>query len=1572
MSRTDKLQNSPTSPGDTVRDKKTKTDYVVQNIVTLSAGGGLLYYLLRASDGYLDQYKGKDLEDIGMQAVRKNIEELTPEEVLKDRADLHSRVLKGNQEILSKIETEEGAVFRAMLSIINDTDDKTLQEKLLGIATNLVESSKHNMSEQEVLEIIRSSLGENQEFYSEEYLEDVARDLTEKMKSSSKMNYLRPKKFIPPKFEGILSQDEFKSRVKNRGPSSFGRKKGLETPKFAMSRDNDFLNEIRFKWLGDNDKYIPEFLKKIGQEPGKGTAISKRAQYLATIAWGGIPGQKVTAGLFNNSKNGYKPLLGSMLDRASSTGKYNFDDALKDAEKGRMTSSGANELFESAYLDYRAKNVDKLRFKKLRNRRTAAQARHRNKSTKRYSLDQLKANYVLANPAEVFPNGEQRMFSIDKKTLFTDILEGKTLKYNKSTITLQDKALGKILNSQLPNSSSINISALTLRKLSDSTEVELEDLLKEHKEIEAKLTLDEVSTLKLKHNILRKNNKETLTQAGQYVDNPVVEFSLNMHPEMSPESYLTEKSVIMGYDEENRTRKFYDYTQLDEVKELQKRGKLNKLTFGELPEGASISDFDIETIKFKPLQLQAKQATPQYIDAKPVETNADYMRVRNQSRLGFAMLEESTGNKPIRLLGTDSLGPVQEHLRRGLEASQMLGEGSLIFDVSMKQVAHDPKNGKAGTRTVIERMGLGYKDIDGVKSIVDFNGGDELNALLRVAESFEKAQFVGTQWSYHFEEILDRIRVIAKRPNLAKEIVEFQGESISGDLAIQKIERIFEATRAKKNYDLLVLTQASGKFDIGNASVREASRRLLNEKEIRGGMDAVDQKFRIRDELGLENISFKGMADTNNSTIYYNPSDGGTSLRGAYKLKAFETDEVGGKGMVAVMENLIIQPDGTFVETGEYSNLTGTGANSLGLRFRKFKSYTVEDDRLSAEAVKDINVSTKTVAHSDAHRIINDLNFFNKTKYQKSNVTSQMTDQLFGFHEFVVSQEVNKLLTPEVLDDFDARIGKGLSLTKAIDTLVDRAYIPGNPDNAASFTSSLRLRLREALTDQSYREMYTQELTPAMESDFGQTIGRLIRDGMDGDTDKLRQAMLMVKDVMSLERPGEILSQPYLNIHSRDTSGGFSGPKLSITDNTTPEDFEAYVRRSAVHDTFMDSGRTGNKNEITKLFNDVGARNNLQARDMALDTPIDEITTPSVVNKLKSSSYKKRVQGVIATRINELHTLADEHELDTVKQIQKNLTEALEKSFMGAERADLALKDFITGAYAVDKNMTVRMFQRKYNEGLGDLIPKISQQAVADMEREAGETISGLGERTPLLDNVFSEAEQLMHQLHKEGANKHTQQRIATEYIKQQAETIRSSEPGNLMRNLNEVAARFTVRQSAAEKTTVTMNEAAQKVATTAATANEHSDTVFREAIKAQHEGILGTDMFDVGKNKKIVGALLLVGGLTTLLMANKNPEEKYSGGNASKNSPGVIGAQSEIPGDPTPARVFTGGTQPFQLNLDMKTFVNNKYQQRALEEKVSHIVNKYSNGNMTKDENTTQGLPVRLAAYEQMMADIR
>ena len=1538
MATLDHLKNLPTEPGDVVRSRKTNKEYVVQEATALAAGGAFLYHLIDVVDGKIESHSGGSLEDINYYYVRRNVEKLTPNDVIRERLEHFRSVLRGNQEIISKLDSAEGGVYKDILLLLRDADDDTLKEKFLKFTNNLTMKSTGTYTEQEVVDMLTEMLGGNASAYSKEHIHAVASDLMGVITKGPKLDSLTTPSIVSPSVASRTSTGRAIKPFFNT----------YEDEKYArwMQRNLFSRNSLNF----DNED-ISRILNSGLSHKAKVTAIVKQITRSPNV---------------DNTVIGHLMSGDKALEAALSIvrkDKSNLRLSFLQSSDAPTQKRGAIK-YSPAYQSY--------------NRRTAAQSRWRNQPTKRVNVSSLLG-------AERLPSGEARVFAFTPEALLNDVLKGKNVTLDGKMIAANDIRLKAYFKE---NTGPVLVEARKLRDMANSNGIELRDVFTGAAEIRAKVGGDFYDDINAKLGLSTSTRPRT----------PVLEFGMTERRSISGSSEIGQSSLLRSLNASGEVA-YFNATQFEEAhRHAGASGYVTAAEYKEaIPDDLSSQDF---TRKIRSLansgELQFKpvaQQTTQVITTEAVETGelaAAYERTSSQARMGYAMISDATGKKAVRLVGSEFDGDVYTHLQRGLAAQT--DDNSMILDIESSIIDRASGNHRIG------QIGLGNR----AGTIMDFRSSDgsvesEISAIQELLGHMRGSNYVGTQGKHDFDTLISRVQ------NLSEDL-----EAVEHHDVLQNMEQELRHIRANKGYDIIPLYHAAGE-EVGRASQGYLAAKYLGEEHLHTAAMDVAQAYRLGDKLSLSSLKFIGGVapeDTHGGGAVFYAHDARTGLSGSFlHLKGFNNTGVGNPGVEAIFQHMALGKDGSFTPTGGLVALRGDSANMVGGGIRGMNVVGTAEGLFDKSKVGELMNAQASRVEDRFGRYARGLNPFTKTF---NDVTDSFTREValksgtFGGSELLVLKEARRILNSQAGRNL---LGEKKSAKELLSLNTSTFH---DADVSRSFNERLLYHLEEAVHNPVHMAMFDDGggLSRLLNSSFGQEFTNLTRSGMNGaEGDLYRASMLAqysIDKVLRTEGTAPLITDtPRLSISAFANSKAFGGAvSLNVGPDMAFGDVDNALKNISsqiivslnnknhsdeAENILMSAGIDAStihkvRQAVSERLGDAEATHNIPNLNQTLQEMhhLDRLGSHAVIPEtletlMNSDALKDMVKNSVKHRGDSFQRTSGLLGVSNAPEVHSNISSILDEMFVGNRNASEALSAFFNKAYEKMEPETDKYFTHVYEnfvdftrlgsldeETVGNIVQGLHSATQIDTE-QGGSSILG---------KILSHAHEIRAagyeaQLPPQDIIHHT-----TAFIKESVDAVHTEPSDGLISKLLKISSEYQTRMAEIGSADMSTMEAQSKIVHQAMGAVAGAaESEWAATTALQHAEQLGAKIGGVSGFKKVIGPLMAVGGVLALLASVKHPKEEYSGGAASEKTTGVIGAMSEIPGNPAGSKVYVGGTEPFKIKVNAKAYIQNERDRRNLEYAIYQRVSGITGpGAFSKKEHRDKTVSGDVLAYKELM----
>lgn len=635
------IQNLDPKPGDVIRSNEDGLDYVV-NFVGGAAAGVLIFRATQVLSDEFREWQGESYDHLDLTLLKKNAQNLDPEEVLGKLNENYQRAGKtskylGDTHFLEKLAGREGRFIRDML-LIGDSIEK-FDMALIDMAKGLVGTSNKTWDAEQIYAMLSRYVPEDE--FDAEFIKDFAIEFESRIQQSAwkttKASTQRLDELLIPRVNDfsrsnfrLLQQINFGSGKEARMSSRYsGMMKAITNPT-GMS-DSVFLRDF----LG-------------GDVRGhSGTANLSRLLNKVFVAMGGKEAPEMYE-LFENR----------ILSRAV--------DAMKDGNMGpefvkKLSKMGPFQDVLNRYYEYRSPA-------QYTNRATTRQS-FRNpleeiigSGQKAISLNQLRK--MMRKDRKL---GEKSFFSIDKDTFFENYLIKGHARFRDRQYDLRSQAdreeLYRVFGD--PDSKTFLVSAKTIRsqlQQKPGGTADLDAILHQH--LNLKKHLNDSTLLKIgeAHGI---NNH--LTNRS----NTTVRFRVKRTVDQKAYTEMAEAASMLDYsgiesrlpEVQDGFRRFYLNVHGDNLRHAESLSQLEEL--GPL---GHISYADTDRAVIDPIRL-INQATPLF-DIPKVQEKLDNQEAISSISDYFKHKIPLHEQKIERVLGPVE-GDLAEHYKLGYNSGKL-------------------------------------------------------------------------------------------------------------------------------------------------------------------------------------------------------------------------------------------------------------------------------------------------------------------------------------------------------------------------------------------------------------------------------------------------------------------------------------------------------------------------------------------------------------------------------------------------------------------------------------------------------------------------------------------------------------------------------------------------------------------------------------------------------------------------------------------------------------------------------------------------------------------------------------
>lgn len=1474
VARVDRITNLPSEPGDTIRSKKTKTDYIVQSVVPFAMGGASIYYLMRALDGKVEEYVANSLKDLDFTVVRKNVEKLTPEQVRSFRIETLKNSLKGNEELMRKIDTPEGSVFKDLLLVINDMEEEQIKDKFRKFGESLVTSTDRVYSSAEILEMITESLGDSASFYSPEALEELAEGLG--AYASKRSGDIKNTQGITPKFNSISSVLGFQRQNGKQGLLDRAAQYAIsDTKKGTLSSRTEFARGVRKTLLSPTSmtnmeiNRVPELAKifKNYTDP-----YSRVAELVSRSLGSPKTSSKTVQNITKRILDGDQTLIDALID------------------------TDTDNVFSKLYRTTKYQSKSGLAAKTYARRASRSQTRSR--PTKRVNLK--KVFQGVENTGNT-----HKYIAMSKDFFINDYIGGRdvTITTSGNTPVKQFGNLRQdVIKQEIQGIDDVIFApATTFRTNYESTDaIDLDNILFHN----ANTPVD------IKRQLLGQMKGEGITSG--FATKPP------SHPE---------GTVFKVNDQE--------FSSLADAREALSL----RQSVGDIKAFSSLGD----QIPLYPSRIAVRPSEEQI--------QSTYEMARDEARLAYYTIKKSSGDSNTVLLGSAMNVPVDVQIERAIAAAKNKGQHSLSLDIE-----NNPLTGE------IEEIGISHLTSTGeANTIFNFTKGSssEVTAIINAADKLEQAKFVGTMTAHDFDTLITRANRLA---------IEMSNPSMKSKLL--NAASIFKQVEQKAGFDFSVGIAAAGEFNgeslmLGNINQQRLTKLLFGRDELHEAVQDSIDALHIQQKLNVADLS---AAPSLEGTIFQVKS---TRLNrdGAFgKLLGFERR---GAGTAAVFEEMVFD-NGAFQRAGGLFELKADGPSQMGASMKGMQAVGFEDKLAPGIDAESMLSFSQRRVEERAGRYLRGINPLNKTFVDSTTAFSNEPGNIFGLHELSVINKTRQLLNEPVAKEFINNVSstpaQRQTEAESLAKMLAGSVQMGDDLSAPGYQSRLLESVTTALTDSQYRKAITKsELTNFLDSSAGSKLVEMTEKGINGSFYNQYAAPLLGLELMSMTAGGpnatHFVSESRLSLSAFNKSGPFQGVVSTVLgENTTEKELTNAVKsligqamtatttpKAADASAFVENAigpeglyevqsRVNGIRSFKKIENNLGALEEL-SRTLHTDYKVKDLADQID----QSEHFRTMMQSQLMKRADLLTEHKDVLGVKDAEMVSSRFKNIVEEEFAKTSTASegvassimRAHKELGEEAFKLTKDVTKNSLAF---EDIKNLDPNIVQELVNSSLNRVKRFDEGEMGGTDILQHIFDKTRELRGHYFKMDVSPRDQAISLNAFIKEAEDRVAQTAGGNPIEEVHSTFLKFYQAAQAAKAAEPTMIEMQSKLVNKAVSIA--GATVGEEGEKAaQHAFLLGKRIIDTGEFKKVAAPLLAVGGLLALIAASNNPKEEYSGGYASKRSPGIIPAMSEIPGTSHGFKTFVGQEAPFQINLNIEAYVNGEAEKNAIHQKLYDVV---------------------------------
>lgn len=1524
MRKVKSLGHSPYNPGDTIRDRKTGIDYVVQSIAGAAIGAGLTIYALHLYTGKVAEFKLDTLDAEDLIMKRRSPKPQRADDVINRNLEREKFIAQGDQQFLTKLNSQEGQIYRDLLQLGDDVDPVKFKKALVDLA-DVLAGANREVRQGEIFSILRDVAPDG--IYDLEYLELLAENI------SSQARFSMASRLIPSKSVGFFSKNQLSNFLFSKEGVA-ARSDYSILKKYSIGLSSPNVHDLRGRNAGFVNTYIrtEEDLRNLAEK-----SIRNLGGTYGEITHEVI--SKEAAVSFARMKRGqHDGMLRMILES-------NPDDIVGDYNTifaRTSTSRAAPWLWKARGSRHSS------RFKKWR--------------------PDLNIKAVLDNPdlmadRVLLENGEEgfNVLSISQEAFTKNVAKANS-----------QKLADGIAKDFGPN---IYTTPKVLRnlnqKITEGMELGEEDLsiLREtHTRIKGSIRPDDILEIQNRHLgnlVTRGEDILKLTLNGDPLDFVPHQPLERWNALSNVESPLERLHRFFGNEPQAAdTRRMYTvygkegmFGSLDEAVEAHfSKGEeslsLGHIRYVDVPHGATLSNLQVRqmgrpltTPQFASMKLNASLKGKSAVESisnmiasdqlglerltasrQSINAHLQHLNTSLSSDKLAIMHLHSAGESRFAIIGTELNRAVEDQIALGMKLKER-GGGLLDIETGSLTTA-------GGTQKTIRELALGGSNGD-----MFFRSAstiEEEAALLKeTAQHIGRFEVIGTHSNYDFRVLTQRAHQLGTQ---------------MGDEELIRAGRTFEEFSQSKLFNTEVLFQLAG-HPLGKTSQEHLMTHygIRGGKQIHGAKEDIEDLWKLINKVDLDGVNyqiFRGEELAKKNLMYFTPPGGTTDPGSLRKLVGLRNKFVDGEHQVeAIFQRLGFSSEGKLIEGGLVSTVH-KNVFTLGAELN-IKSVLVDETN-----IKEIHAVYQEVIEDLAGRKTRNLNpLSRKVPLVPTEGGAYAQLQLKGDR-----------LARELLPDIRDTIGEHYNLLDNIKAQADPNRLERVVNEALTskrietpdLRNYVKQTLIQAIEDPNAEKILTSSsYSKVLDSPFGKELAKIAQE----DPSSGFMALFWAETMHDAADSPDILRKmitPSRNpsFQLMQSSRAFNDLDQMGADVVLRAGFKGHESREEARRWLADVGY--NEEEIRNIRS-LSHRFNV-ARNTREGTGNWYTALSELQYEAEGSEFHPLVEAA-----NRILSHEKTKTIVTDKILEKQAT-FIQHSEYGTAMERTEFSNKLIEQLKLNLNSSANVsegwqnFMRTMHSGTPEDAEKLSE-FLRDIYPEWTDTdkhLAGLSEEQ--VAEISKRARTIWENIDEHGTGSSLSD-ILTLAMGEHSKVYESGERGRTLLR----AYGSSIHENTASADTIKAVHArvveAQGVASRVASQGKTEVQILAEAVNTAGAGAIPTGLVErtheavlktagkrmAGEAMSSVGApLLVVGGLIGMLAAF-SPKENYSVGEASERAGfrgGDVARYSEIPGNNVSQTVWHGETNPFRLNISFKGYVRDSQHKDELINKVYNILN--------------------------------
>lgn len=378
--------HTPHRPGDTVRDRATRTDYVIHSVVALTTTGAFIYTLVNVFDRSTRTISSQHVTDFerNYTVILNNTKNKSSISVLNDLRTSLQKSLDQNSKLFEDLAKPENEVLRDLLYISGDAKENTFSTKLVELAQSIVQGTSSTYDKETIKKAIKETV--DTKSVSEDLIDNLVESLHTQIINTSKTAEFLEQSSTGAKLASYLKHErpifDFLRKTTTNDLSRFERNVvgtlferapvvnnfGLNNPLIIAMRKAE-SDRARLSLLISSvvegvtgQDMSPGLRRYIEREQGKALALVRqgKAHPLTQLALQALEIRTATAGILFRPKEldqiaaYFKPQQAAFMERYR--GKFGYNAKLR--YRYSMTERQYNHTLSRATIDWKATAAD--------------------------------------------------------------------------------------------------------------------------------------------------------------------------------------------------------------------------------------------------------------------------------------------------------------------------------------------------------------------------------------------------------------------------------------------------------------------------------------------------------------------------------------------------------------------------------------------------------------------------------------------------------------------------------------------------------------------------------------------------------------------------------------------------------------------------------------------------------------------------------------------------------------------------------------------------------------------------------------------------------------------------------------------------------------------------------------------------------------------------------------------------------------------------------------------------------------------------------------------------------------